>query len=193
MKEHISKIEENNAFELYKKVGGPILLESRGVNYKYDKTDIVVASSALEITGSESGYRIKPTSQTGQELMPYFERIGGRVKNGCLEVYDTHASNGLQTILDSIPCEHPFMGLYGAFGYDMVRQVANIGNRFSKGDTFKAVLPSNLFVFGEQNEYVQLEVNGKKDEVVKKIRISTLPISHLKIYLFKNMKMVLKK
>ncbi len=168
MNEHITSHTEKSAFELYSQTGGPILLESLGVNYKYDKTDIVVATAALEIEGDHETYTITSRSSVGEELMRSLNQLPGTNKNGSLEVRCKHSSQGIHTLIDTLKCEHPFMGLYGAFGYDMVREVANIGNRFSKGKRYKLILPSNLFVFGDTNEYVQLEVNGIRDRIGKR-------------------------
>lgn len=106
--------------ETYRQIRGPMLMETLGKN-KYEPLNVAVATAALEVKGDEQGYKITPLTKVGKALVDKYNLTSENTNT---------PTKGIRKVLNRVQLIHPLMGLYGAFAYDMVREIANIGQRF---------------------------------------------------------------
>jgi anthranilate synthase len=180
-----------------------LLYEARSGNQAYTRHNLIAATQAIKLTGKNEHFSIRALTEAGKALLdmlgredfPYAsdvkmasDSIEGRVErrlNPDLteieRIRQPNTSYAIRTLLSKFGIQYRFAGLYGAFAYDFARNFENFGNRFSEGGSndFTLFLPSNIIYFDgkkETAERFQLEVNGKKDELMSSIRPDFIPL-----------------
>lgn len=149
-----------------------MLMESRRRDLNYGTKAVAVTKPGLQLTGKGNSFELKALNPAGRQILEIAaerfsadgveircleDMIQGRIsRSGAqlpehLRIKQPGLGSVIREVLSIFHVKDEDAGFYGAFAYDYVRQVEEIGTRFAghEGSDVNLLLPLELVVFDE--------------------------------------------
>lgn len=202
------KVQYHGAFNMYKNITNDgqdqaLLMESKTKNLAYGKQSIVATGLALKISGKNDRFKIEALNEQGSNILKYFSKddfgfaAGYKQDDMCIEgkisrlylpnlteqqrIRKTSQGDIIRAFMNKFESDNNYLGLYGMFAYDFVRNFENIGNihQDEPGDDFTLFLPSKVNVFDDlakQAKQYEMHLPGKNEPFEKyQLKLSDKP------------------
>ncbi|MDP3970374.1 MAG: chorismate-binding protein [bacterium] len=178
----VESIKYDTALSYFKQFAEDVpgfLLESVDIAPIYGRLSIFSIDPPLEVVGSGEDFYIRALNDYGKVLLSYIteetfafcstftkteSECRGTVKRA-MEMLDeskrqqqTNISSVIRALLKIFAIDDPYLGLYGAFSYDFVRQFEDIPNVHAEGaiPDFHLFLPDVLYVFDHLKQTAEI-------------------------------------